>query len=199
MTKPLTLLLMPVLILGACGSRENDASGTSTTAADDSAAATTTMASPDASGAVAGAGVPLTGQAFASAMAASDRFELESARTVQSAGVAGAVREFAQMMIEDHQTSTNNLRETIGQVEQLKLDASPEMTAEQNSMLADLKASPNDKVAALYARQQVAAHERALAMLQAYSLSGDTKPLMDFAGKTAQVVSQHLEHARRLP
>lgn len=198
MTKPLTLLLMPVLILGACGSRENEASGTSTTAADDSAAATT-MASPDASGAVAGAGVPLTGQAFAIAMAASDRFELESARTVQSAGATGAVREFAQMMIMDHQTSTNNLRETIGQVEQRKLDASPEMTAEQNSMLADLKASPNDKVAALYARQQVAAHERALAMLQAYSLSGDTKPLMDFAGKTAQVVSQHLEHARRLP
>ena len=145
------------------------------------------------------AALPLTGQTFVDAMAASDRFELESARTVQSVGATGAVRDFAQMMIKDHQASSNDLRKAIGQVDKVKLDDTPDMTAEQRSMLEELKAAPKDRVATVYARQQVAAHEKALAMLQTYSQSGDAKPLMDFAGKTAQVVSQHLEHARRLP
>lgn len=193
------LFLLPALLLGACSNRDDDASAPSTTAADDSAAATASIAPPDASGAVAGTELPLTGQAFADAMAASDRFELESAKTVQSAGATGAVRDFAQMMIKDHQASSNDLRKAIGQVDKVKLDATPDMTADQQAMLAELKAAPKAQAAAVYARQQVAAHEKALAMLQTYSQSGDAKPLMDLAGKTAQVVSQHLEHARRLP
>lgn len=193
------LILLPVLLLGACNNRDEDASAPSTTAADDNAAATASIAPPDASGAVAGTELPLTGQAFATAMASSDRFELESAKTVQSAGATGAVRDFAEMMIKDHQASSNDLRKTIGQVDKVKLDDTPDMTADQRSMLDELKAAPKDRVAAVYARQQVAAHEKALAMLQTYAQSGDTKPLMDFAGKTAQVVSRHLEHARRLP
>jgi putative membrane protein len=193
------LFLLPVLLLGACSNRDDDASAPSTTAADDEAAATASLAPPDATGAAAGTALPLTGQTFVDAMAASDRFELESAKTVQSAGATGAVRDFAQMMIKDHQASSNDLRKAIGQVDKVRLDDTPDMTAEQRSMLDELKAAPKDRVAAVYARQQVAAHEKALAMLQTYSQSGDAKPLMDFAGKTAQVVSQHLEHARRLP
>ncbi|GAB7258335.1 DUF4142 domain-containing protein, partial [Polaribacter sp. OB-PA-B3] len=73
------------------------------------------------------------------------------------------------------------------------------MTAEQQAQLAELKAAAPQQMPAIYARQQVAAHEKALAMLQTYAQSGDAKPLMDFAGKTAQVVSHHLEEARRLP
>lgn len=36
-------------------------------------------------------------------------------------------------------------------------------------------------------------------MLQTRSQSGDARPQMDFAGKTAHVVGQHLEHAGHLP
>jgi putative membrane protein len=200
MAKRASLILLPILLLGACNDRDaDDANTPSTTAADDNAAATASLAPPDASGAAAGAALPLTGQAFTDAMAASDRFELESAKTVQAAGVTGAVRDFAQMMIRDHQKSSDELRMATGKVDKVKLDETPDLTAEQQSMLAELKGAAKDQVSAVYARQQVAAHEKALAMLQTYSQSGDAKPLMDFAGKTAAVVSQHLEHARRLP
>lgn len=193
------LLLGPLLLLGACGNREDaDAQSPSTTAADDQAAATASMAPPDAS-AGAGAMLPLTGQAFADAMAASDLFELESARTVQSAGATGAVRTFAQMMIRDHQRLSDDLRKAIGKVDKVKLDETPKLNAEQQSMLTELKAASKDQMPAVYARQQVAAHEKALAMLQTYAQSGDAQPLMDLAGKTAGVVSRHLEEARRLP
>ena len=143
--------------------------------------------------------MPLTGQAFADAIAASDRFELESARAVQSANPAGATRSFAQMMIRDHQKSSDELRKTTSQVDKVTLDETPAMTAEQQAQLAELKAAAPEQMPAIYARQQVAAHEKTLAMLQTYAQSGDAKPLMDFAGKTAQVVSHHLEEARRLP
>lgn len=193
-----SLIILPLLFVSACGSRGEDPWAPSTTAADEQAAATSTVVE-EASGAARGDAVPLTGQAFADAMSASDRFELESARTVQSAGVAGTTRSFAQMMIRDHQKSSDELRRTTSQVDKVRLDENPAMTAAQQAQLAELKAANTQQMPAIYARQQVAAHERALAMLQTYAQSGDAKPLMDFAGKTAQVVSHHLEEARRLP
>lgn len=198
MPKHPTLILAPLLVITACGTRDENSQAPSTTAADEQAASTSTVAT-DASGAARGAAMPLTGQAFADAIAPSDRFELESARAVQSANPAGATRSFAQMMIRDHQKSSDELRKTTSQVDKVTLDETPAMTAEQQAQLAELKAAAPEQMPAIYARQQVAAHEKALAMLQTYAQSGDAKPLMDFAGKTAQVVSHHLEEARRLP
>lgn len=198
MPKHPTLILAPLLVMTACGTRDENPQAPSTTAADEQAASTSTVAT-DASGAARGAAMPLTGQAFADAIAASDRFELESARAVQSANRAGATRSFAQMMIRDHQKSSDELRKTTSQVDKVTLDETPAMTAEQQAQLAELKAAAPEQMPAIYARQQVAAHEKTLAMLQTYAQIGDAKPLMDFAGKTAQVVSHHLEEARRLP
>lgn len=198
MPKHPTLILAPLLVMTACGSRDENPQASPTTVADEQAASTSTVAT-DASGAARGAATPLTGQAFADAIGASDRFELESARAVQSANPEGTTRSFAQMMIRDHQKSSDELRKTTSQVDKVTLDETPAITAEQQAQLAELKAAAPQQMPAIYARQQVAAHEKALAMLQTYAQSGDAKPLMDFAGKTAQVVSHHLEEARRLP
>lgn len=133
--------------------REDDASAPSTTAADDEAAVTASLAPPDATGAAAVTALPLTGQTFVDAIAASDRFELESATTIQSAGATGAVRDFAQRMIKDHQASSNDLHKVIGQIDKVTLDDTPGMTAEQRSMPDELKAAPKDRVTAIYARR----------------------------------------------
>lgn len=188
------------LALGGCGQSPTDeVTGPSTTAADDDAAAVASVAPSDAAGGVAGAALPLTGQAFVDAMSASDHFEMESARIVQSSGVTGATRDFAQMMIKDHGASTRDLGRAANGVTNVELEKQPTLTAEQQTQLEELRSAGKDGVAAVYARQQVAAHEKALAMLQTYAQSGDAQPLMDFAGKTAAVVAKHLEQARRLP
>jgi putative membrane protein len=44
----------------------------------------------------------------------------------------------------------------------------------------------------------VAGHEKALALLQGYSVGGDVVPLKEFASATAPVVQQHLDKARSL-
>ena len=50
----------------------------------------------------------------------------------------------------------------------------------------------------LYMQNQVQAHQKALAMLQGYSTSGDVVPLRQHAAATAPVVEQHLQRAREM-
>ncbi len=196
----LTVSLGAGVLLTGCGSQgDGEATGASTTAADDDAAATASRAPAQAAGGAAGAVLPLTGQAFVETVSASDTFELESARIVQSAGVTGPTREFAQMMIKAHGASTRDLGAAANRVDNIELEKQPTLTDEQKAQLAELHASGPDRVAAVYARQQVAAHEKALAVLQTYAQSGDAQPLMDFARAASGVVSKHLEQARRLP
>jgi putative membrane protein len=182
--------------LGACNAPNDDsaATGPATDAADDSAAATATAGT----GAAAGEALPLTGQAFVDAASASDQFELESARIVQSKGITGELRAFAQMMIRDHTASSNALQAAASKVQGVQLRQTPLLTAAQQSQLDQLKAATGDSAPALYIRQQLEAHEKAYAMLTTYASSGDSKPLMDFAAKTAPVVQKHLGDVRKM-
>ncbi|MFY7837112.1 MAG: DUF4142 domain-containing protein [Novosphingobium sp.] len=183
--------------LGACNGPETDngaATGPATDAADDSAAATAIPGT----GAAADDALPLTGQAFIDAMSASDQFELDSARIVQSKGFTDEWRDFAQMMIRDHTQSTNTLQAAASQVRGIRLRQAPILTDAQQSQLDALQASDSDAARALYARQQLEAHEKAHAMLTTYANSGDSRPLMDFAAKTAPVVQRHLDMIRKM-
>ncbi|MGE8134436.1 DUF4142 domain-containing protein [Novosphingobium subterraneum] len=183
--------------LGACNAPRGDegaATGPATDAADESAAATATPGT----GAVAGEALPLTGQAFVDAASGSDQFELESARIVQSKGVTGDLRDFAQMMIRDHTASANALQAAASKVEGVQLRQAPILTDAQQGQLQQLQAADGKSVHDLYIRQQVEAHEKAYAMLTTYASSGDAKPLMDFAAKTAPVVQKHLAEVRNM-
>lgn len=187
-----TAVVVLLAALAACNSPHdsgNASTGPATTAADDTAAATATAGV----GAAAGEALPLTGQAFVDAASASDRFELESARIVQSKGVTGDVRDFAQMMIRDHTDSTNALKAAASRVQGVQLKQAVALNGAQQDQLQKLQAADSGSVAELYTRQQKEAHEKALAMLTTYARSGDAKPLMDFAAKTAPVVQRHLE------
>ncbi|KTR83905.1 hypothetical protein NS277_07700 [Novosphingobium barchaimii] len=146
----------------------------------------------------AGEALPLTGQAFVDAASASDQFELDSARIAQSKGFTGEWRDFAQMMIRDHTESSNALQTAASQVRGIQLRQAPILTEAQQSQLEQLQAAEGNSARALYARQQVEAHEKAHAMLTTYANSGDSRPLMDFAAKTAPVVQRHLDMVRKM-
>jgi putative membrane protein len=186
-----------VLLLAGCNSSTTPDDATASDAAGADTAATMPIDSPT-DGAMAGdASTPTTAQAFADAAAASDTFELESSRLAQKMGKSAAVKDFAAMMIKDHTKSTADLKTAASKASPAVTPA-PKMTAEQQSNLDALK-SATGNFDQLYGQQQVAAHEKALAMLQGYASGGDTASLKDFASKTAPVVSGHLEHARSLP
>ncbi|WP_225206414.1 DUF4142 domain-containing protein [Novosphingobium huizhouense] len=207
--KPIARLALPlslVVALGACGNRSEGgatatdaATGTATEASDDTAAATAAPGmDTGGTGAAADAAMPLTGQAFVDQAAASDQFEIQSARIAQSKGVTGPWRDFAQMMTKDHTRSSAELKAAVGKAQGVTLPEATELPADLRAQVDQLQAASGDNFRKLYASQQLAAHEKALQMLKTYGHSGDAQPLMDFANKTAPVVQHHLDMVRKM-
>lgn len=198
MKHKLMLAALPALALAACGGGTdsnnitmtgNDALAGSETAALGNEADNMAMA-PDAA-------APMSGQQFADTMAASDMFELESAKIAQDKATAAPLKEFAAMMIKDHTASTAKLKEAAGKADPA-ITPKPAMTAEQTANLEALRAASGEAFDTLYKQQQVAAHQMALTGLQGYANGGDVPSLKIFANETAPIVEGHLKHVSGL-
>lgn len=186
------LLAMP-LMLGVISCNSNTTADEKTAAADPQATATATPAAVGTTGAV--AQLPLTAQAFVDAAAGSDWFEIESSRIMQGAGPAQPLTAYTQMMLRDHQASSNKLKKAANDAK-----ATPDqqkMTAEQKANLDALREA-GPEMAKLYLSQQVAAHEKTLAVLQNYAASGDNQALMAYASQAVPIVTHHLAEAKKL-
>lgn len=195
MRTPSTFLtLAGALALGACAQSADDtatskATATATTAdagaGAEAAATTDTTASGEAA-------APAE---FVNAAAASDMFEIESGRLAQEKASSQAVKDFGAMLVREHTQSTADLKAAAGEA---NTPVAPKMTAKQQADLSALRAA-NDDFDGLYKTQQIAAHQQALALLQAQANAGAAGPLKAFAAKTAPVVEKHLAQARELP
>lgn len=126
---------------------------------------------------------------FVQKAGASDTFEIDSARLMVTSKNP-AIKAFAMEMITDHSKSTKMVQASA------KLDhvalKKPSMTVGQRTDLTALKAVPSGKAKDdLYVKQQKAAHDDALALMQDYSINGAAKHLKMTAGKIAPVVEKH--------
>lgn len=196
-----THLILPftaALTLAACGDRNDTTTAEANVATENLSIDDSAMAdAPDGNLTAPAAVMPSTPQEFADLAAASDQFEIESGTIAQEKAQAGPVKEFAAMLVKDHTKSTADLKAAAGQADPA-ITPAPVLDAEQTANLAALRAASGADFDRLYIQQQIPAHEKALALLQGYSASGDAVPLRDFASKVAPVVQQHLEHARSL-
>lgn len=190
----LMLVAVPALMLGACGGQP---AATTTNTADNVAMADGSDVFGNTADNMAMAPGVMTGQQFADTMAASDMFELDSAKLAQEKATSAPLKEFAAMMIKDHTASSAKLKEAAGKADPA-LTPAPTMTAEQTANLEALRAASGDAFDALYKEQQVAAHQQALTTLQTYASSGDVPALKTFASETAPVVDGHLKHVSGL-
>ena len=183
------------LALVACGPGDD----TFQDPAQDPAAAPPTVDDPFATGAgvTDDLGDPNTPQGFVDMAAASDMFEIEAGRLAQERGQSAEIREFGEMMVNDHGNSTEQLRAAAGQVEGVTV--SPRMTSAQQRNITELQNAGEDGFDGVYKRQQITAHEQTLNMLRSYAESGEAEPLRSFASETAPVVEAHLQRARDLP
>jgi putative membrane protein len=200
MKKALTLasVATAALLLAACGSNE---SSTADTAATDNVATGDVLpmdANVADANSSAAAAVPVTGQAFADAAAASDAFEIQTSQLVQSKGVSADVKNFAAEMIKAHTDSTAKIKAAAAKASPA-ITPVPTLTDEQKSKLDSLSKLSGADLDRQYATDQVAAHEKTLAAMQAYAASGDVPSLQAAAGEIAPVVQGHLEMAKALP
>jgi putative membrane protein len=140
---------------------------------------------------------PVAAADFTNQVAASDRFEIESGQLAASKATSTEVKSFAQMLVKDHQKSTADLKAAAGQASP-PLTPDPALDAEKQGMLSALQAANGADFDRLFVEQQIAAHEKALALLQSYSAGGDNESLRGFATKAASVVEAHLGQVRGL-
>lgn len=136
------------------------------------------------------AALPTDAATFISTAAASDRFEIESAKVALDKAASKDVRDFAQMMVTDHTKTTEGLKAAA---KKAKLTVPPpQLSADQQQMLDALKSAPSDQFDATYLQQQMPAHQQALALMQNYAEAGDTPALQDAAKTVVAIVQKHI-------
>lgn len=120
---------------------------------------------------------------------ASDLFERESAK-IEMVTTNADLKSFANQMIADHTTSTNDVKAAAMQAG-MKV-APPHLDAMQTRDLAKLRAAKGAARDKLYVMQQKAAHQQALMVQQNYADNGTVAPLKAAAAKIVPVVQSHI-------
>jgi len=126
---------------------------------------------------------------FVGKAAASDTFEIDSARLMVTSDNP-AIKSFANQMLTDHTKSTKMVQ-TAAKADHVALKK-PSMSVGQRTDLTALKAVPAGKTKDdLYVKQQKAAHADALALMQDYGSNGSGRHLKMAAEKITPVVEKH--------
>ena len=134
--------------------------------------------------------------AYLAEAAASDLFEIQSSQIALTKSQRQDVREFAQMLITHHTQTTAAL--TAAARASGMTPPPPMLNPMQQEMIAALEGAQAPGFDELYLRQQVPAHEMALALHQNYAENGDAPALQTAARAAVPIVQQHLTRAREL-
>jgi putative membrane protein len=186
----------PIFALAACGGTDN------TTVVADNGDMVTNLPGGEAMGDNMGAmngmdgnataAAPMSGQDFASTVAASDAYEIAAGKLAQQKATTKDLKDFGKAMVDDHTKSTDKLKTAAGKASPA-ITPAPAMTDEQQANLKTLQSATGTAFDTAYKSQQVVAHEKALAALRAYAGSGDVPQLRDFAREAQDVVSKHYD------
>lgn len=145
---------------------------------------------------MAGDMTPDNAMGYVTMAAASDLFEIQSSQIALSKAQNAATRDFAQMLIADHTRTTQQLT-AAAQASGLT-PPPPALMPMQQRMIDELQQAGGSGFDRLYFRQQVPAHEMALALHRNYAAHGDTPALRQVASAAVPVVEEHLGRARTM-
>lgn len=127
---------------------------------------------------------------FVETAGASDKFEIDSAKLMESSKNP-KIAAFARRMIVDHAKSTNMV--TAAAKSDGLPPKTPELTLKQRADITALKTVPAGKTKDdLYIKQQKAAHDDALALMSDYAANGTATHLKATAAKIKPVVQMHV-------
>ena len=133
-------------------------------------------------------------QEFVDKAGSAGMYEIQSSEIVLTDPQADAdVQTFAKQMIADHTKAAAELKAAAGKS---GLTVPAEMMPKHAGMLSDLSAA-SDKVG-VYKKQQLDAHEEAVALHESYGSAGTDANLKAYADATSPVLKMHLEHIRML-
>ena len=185
-----TTALALALALGACGDNGGTNDMTTEATAND-AAINAALGANDSTDANMGMTVPTDAAGFAAAAAATDLYEIESSTLASTKAASAEIKEVAGHIKTDHQKSSADLKTAA---QSASVTVTPQLDAEKQRMLDELKAASGAEFDRLFLEQQKTAHQKALSLLQGYSSGGDNAALKEFATKGAPIVKGHLDH-----
>lgn len=141
----------------------------------------------------------LTAAEFARMAAMSDMFEMESSRLVEQRSQNAQVKQFAQMMIRDHQKTTTELKGMLPQLQGVSVAQMPTSLDQQHqALLQQLQGAQGAQFDRVYVQQQVQAHQQAVDLFSNYARAGDNAQLKQWASQTLPALQQHLQQAQQL-
>jgi putative membrane protein len=173
--------------LAACSPKNPEAKATVTTpapAADATGTPASTPAMPDDKT-----------KTFVEKAALTDMYEIEAAKIALQRSKVQPVKDFAQMMIDDHTATTAELGPLASAA-----GVAPPTALDEDHMkkLDDLKSAKVQDFDDKYIDQQTAAHSDALGLMKDYAENGKDPGIQAFASKVALKVDEHLQKVKAL-
>jgi putative membrane protein len=135
------------------------------------------------------------GDNFVDEASAKGMAEIETARMALDKGTSEDVKQFAQMMIDDHTKANQELAQLA---QQKDLEMSDEATLMDKAKAMILKLRDGENFDEAYANNQVVAHEQTIELYQEYVERGENADLKQFAEKTLPKLEEHLTQAKDL-
>src|SRR4051812_24486264 len=132
---------------------------------------------------------PLLAPGYMAQAASADQFEIQSGQLALQASQNAAVRNFGNMIINDHTQSTQMVAAAAAAAH--LAPPPPTMLPAQQAMLDQLRAaSVATNFDMVFQQQQILAHQQALGLHQNYATSGDVPALRTVAGQIVPVVQR---------
>jgi putative membrane protein len=127
---------------------------------------------------------------------AGDLYEIQSSQLAASRARRPQVREFARMLVADHNRSTQMVA-AAAREDGLR-PPPPMLEPAQRTMLRQLERARGATFDRMYLNQQIPAHQQGLALHRNYARHGDGRALTRTAAGIVPVVQGHLARARQL-
>lgn len=177
------VLLSSAIALAACATDDGV-----TTAADRPA-----MAPADAMSSE----MPTDARSYVRMAGASDLYEIESSRLALERSQDASVRQFAQMMIDQHTQTTQTIMQAARAARMTP--APPQLMPMQQEMIAELRTLSGADFDRAYTSQQRRAHEMALSLHSRYAEGGDTAELRNAAKTAVPIIRTHIQRLQQMP
>ena len=181
-------LLGAALLAGCAGHRTTLGAGPSTPVATSTTTMTSTTTAAPAAARLTGADVQ-----FVAVAAGSGMYEVEASRVALSRAVDPQVRAYAQMLVDHHTTSNNELMQLVAAKGQRIAPGLPPSLQQKVSMLSGLSSPAFDRE---YIRMTgVQDHRAGIAAFEQGQRSVTDRDLRAYIDKTLPVLRSHLQHA----
>ena len=192
MNKLLTAVAVGALSLSACKQEGTSISNNQTQGQTDEAMIDNSPAATGNMGMAADASADMT---YVQNAAASDMFEIETSKLALERAAKPSVKTYAQMMIDEHTKSSNELKAAA---DQRGIPVPAALPSDKQAKVDALRGLSGAEFDNQYLADQRSGHQETLAKVNAYLAAAPAGPLKDHAAKVTGVVQKHLNSLEKI-